>query len=305
MIHSVTITNYLGESVKINLTEANPEHGMVIKKIDGLGPAKADINTTDLATSDGSLFNSSRLNKRNITMQILLTNAPDIETSRQRTYKYFPIKKPVEFLIELDNRIGKTTGYVESNEPDIFSKEEEMSISLICDYPYFYSAGEDGSHTTVFFGTEPLFEFPFENEDPEEPTIEFGSIENETEKTVWYDGDAEVGIIITMHAIGEVRNITIYNTGTREKMVIDTDKLETLTGSGMVAGDSIIINTVRGSKSIQLLRSGYYTNILSCMSKDSDWFQLAKGDNIFAYVCEYGSENLQFEIQNQVIYEGV
>lgn len=305
MIQSVTITNYLGESVKIVLSEDQPEHGMIIKSIDGLGPAKANINVTDLATNDGSLFNSARLDKRNITMQILLTEAPDIETSRQRTYKYFPIKKQVEFLIELDNRIAKTTGYVESNEPDIFSKEETMSISLICDYPYFYSAGEGGTNTTVFFGVEPLFEFEFENEDLEEPTIEFGSIENETEKTVWYDGDAEVGVVITIHAIGEVRNITIYNTGTREHMEIFTDKIEQLTGKGIVAGDTIIITTIRGSKSIYLLRGGYYTNILNCISKDSDWFQLAKGDNVFAYICEYGSENLEFKIENQVIYEGV
>ena len=305
MIKSVTITNYLGESVKIVLSEGNPEHGMIIKKIDGLGPAKANINTTDLATSDGALFNSARLDKRNITMQILLTNAPDIETSRQRTYKYFPIKRPLEFLIELDNRIAKTTGYVESNEPDIFSKEEEMSISLICDYPYFYSAGENGTNTTVFYGVEPLFEFIFSNESLEEDLIEFGAIENETEKTVWYDGDAEIGVVITIHAVGEVRNITIYNTGTRERMDINTDKIEQLTGKGIVAGDTIIITTIRGSKSIYLLRAGYYTNILNCISRESDWFQLAKGDNIFAYVCEYGSENLEFKIENQVIYEGV
>lgn len=305
MIKSVTITNYLGESVKIVLTEANPEHGMIIKSINGLGPAKANINGTDLATQDGSLFNSARLDKRNIVMQILLTAAPDIETSRQRTYKYFPIKKPLEFLIELDNRIAKTVGYVETNEPDIFSKEEEMTISLICEYPYFYSAGENGTNTTVFYGVEPLFEFIFSNESLEEDLIEFGSIENETEKSVWYEGDAEVGVVITIHAVGEVQNITIYNTGTRERMFINTDKLKELTGQGLGAGDTIIITTIKGSKSIYLLRGGYYTNILNCLDKNTDWFQLAKGDNVFAYVCEYGSENLEFKIENQVIYEGV
>lgn len=37
-------------------------------------------------------------------------------------------------------------------------------------------------------------------------------------------------------------------------MRIDTDKLEKLTGSGMVAGDEIIISTIKGDKSITLLR---------------------------------------------------
>lgn len=305
MIKSVTIKNHLGESVKIVLSETNPNHGMIIKDINGLGPAKANINMTDLATKDGSLYNSARLDKRNITMQLMLTEAPDIETSRQRTYKYFPIKKRILFTIELDNRIAKTYGYVESNEPDIFSKEETMSVSIICDDPYFYLAKGDGINTTTFYGVEPLFEFDFGNESLDEDLIEFGSIENETEKNVYYDGDSEVGITITIHALGEVHNITIYNVVTREYMEIDTDIINELTGSGIVAGDTIIISTIRGNKSILLLRGGIYTNILNCLTRGSDWFQLAKGDNIFTYICEYGSENLEFKIENQVIYEGV
>lgn len=305
MIKSITITNYLGESIKIFLAQDNPDHGLLIKSIEGLGPAKANINTTNLATNDGSLYNSARLDSRNILIKFLFGFAPTIEDSRQRTYRYFPIKKPLEFLIETDNRIAKTSGYVESNEPDIFSKDESNSISIICPDPYFYSAGENGTNTTIFYGTEPLFEFVFSNESLDESMIEFGAIENETEKTVYYDGDAEIGIVITIHALGEARNITIYNTGTREVMRIDTTKIQEITGSGIIAGDDIIISTVRGEKTITLLRGGHYINILNALDKGSDWFTLTKGDNIFAYVAEYGSENLQFKIENKIIYEGV
>lgn len=305
MIKSVTITNYLGESVKIELAEAEPDHGMIIQSITGLGPPKANVSMTDLATMDGSLFNSARVEKRNITIRMLFTFAPTIEDSRQRTYKYFPIKKPLTFLIETDNRLVETVGIVEVNEPDIFSKDESNQISLVCDDPYFYSAKGEGTNTTVFFGVEPLFEFEFENLSITEALIEFGSIENETEKTVYYDGDSEIGIVITIHAIGEARNITIYNTGTREVMRIDTEKIKAITGSGIDSGDDIIISTVRGNKRIGLLRNGIYTNILNALDKKSDWFQLTKGDNIFAYTAEYGSENLQFKIENQIIYEGV
>lgn len=63
MIKSVTITNYLGESVKITLAEDDPEHGMIISSITGLGPPKANVSMTDLATMDGSLFNSARVEK--------------------------------------------------------------------------------------------------------------------------------------------------------------------------------------------------------------------------------------------------
>lgn len=305
MIKSVTITNYLGESVKIELGEGEPEHGMIVRSITGLGPPKANASMTDLATMDGSIFNSARVEKRNIVISMYFTFAPTIEDARQQTYKYFPIKKPLTFLIETDNRIVETVGVVETNEPDIFSKMESNQISLVCADPYFYSAGENGVNITVFFGIEPLFEFEFSNESLDEPMLEFGSIENETEKTVYYDGDSEIGVTMTIHALGEAGDITIYNTGTREVMKIYVDKIRALTGSGIIAGDDIIITTVRGNKTIQLLRNGKYSNILNALDKDSDWFQLTKGENIFAFTAETGEENLQFQIENRIIYEGV
>ena len=290
MIRAVTVTNYLGESKRFEL--AFPEEsGFAVQSISGLGPSKADINTTEISTNDGSLYNSARVNSRNIVMSLKLM--------------FNPIKKKVTLLIETDNRICETYGYVESNEPDIFSSDETTQISIVCPDPYFYSAGPDGTNTTIFYGVEPLFEFAFSNESLTESLIEFGEIKNETEQTVYYSGDAEIGVVITIHAIGNVRNITIYNTGTREVMRIDTDKLEQLTGSGMVAGDEIIISTIKGDKSITLLRNGIYTNILNCLDKDSDWFQLSKGDNIFAYVVEEGTTNVQFKIENRTAFEGV
>jgi hypothetical protein len=78
-----------------------------------------------------------------------------------------------------------------------------------------------------------------------------------------------------------------------------------MTGSGIVFGDDIIISTVRGQKYIKLLRNGEYTNILNCLDMDAEWFQLTKGDNIFAFTADSGSTNLQFRVENQTIYEGV
>lgn len=302
MINSIIITNYLGERITLDLE--NPESsGFIVREIRGLGPCKATINTTEVSTNDGSIYNSARLNTRNIVFDLVFVGT-DIESIRQASYKFFPIKKPVNLHFVTDNRICVTTGYVESNEPDIFSENESTSISIICPDPFFYSASSN-INTTTFYGEEPLFEFPFENNSLTQKLIEFGSINTVTNANILYEGDAEVGVTITIHAVGEAKNIAIYNTGTREQMKIDTEKIKTITGSGIVAGDDIIICTVRGKKSIQLLRGGVYTNILNALDKNSDWFQLAKGDNVFAYTAEEGVTNLQFRVQNDVIYEGV
>lgn len=302
MIKSVTITNYVGESVKIELAEGEPEHGMIIQNISGLGPPKANVNMTDLATMDGALFNSARVEKRNIVIRMLFTFAPTIEHTRQRTYRYFPLKKPLKMLIETDNRILETTGIIETNEPNIFSKDESNQISLVCDDPYFYSIYKN---TTVFSGTDPLFEFEFSNESVTKPMIEFGRIVQTPMKTIYYDGDAEVGVTINIHAYDEAGSITIYNSTTREKMFIDASKIAKLTGAGIIKGDDIIITTMRGNKTAGHMRAGKWTNILNALDKNSDWFTLVKGENIFAYSAEYGYENLQFNIENQILYEGV
>lgn len=307
MLKSVTITNYLGNSVTYKIEGADPEDGsgLLITEIEGLGPTKADINMTQLATADGGIFNSARVNSRNIVIKARFTYANTIEEARLASYKFFPIKQPVTFHIETDNRIAETTGYVESNEPVIFSDECEMQVSILCESPYFLSVSEDGKKETTFAGIDFLFEYPFENEDLHEPTLEFGNIVNKKENTVYYDGDAETGCIIQIHAVGEATNVTIYNIKTREIMALDSDKLVTLTGAGISYGDDITINTIKGQKSITLLRNGVTYNILNILGKDADWFQLAKGDNLFTFTADYGESNLQFKIFSQIVYEGV
>lgn len=301
MIKAVTVTNYIGESKRFVLPQ--PElSGFALFRMEGIGPPKATINTTESVTLDGSSFNSSRAQQRNIVLSLMFLPTPLIEDARHETYKYFPIKQRVTLLIETDRRTVETYGYVESNEVDIFSSVETTQISIICPDPYFYS---EGYSSTIFYGIEPAFEFIFSNESLMEPLIEFGYIRNMTEQTVWYEGDAETGVTITIHVVGEVHNITIYNVQTREKMRIDTNKLEALTGRGLSSGDEVIINTVRGEKSVKLLREGLYSNILNCLDKGSDWFTLHKGDNVFTYVADSGAENLQFKIENRTVYEGV
>lgn len=304
MVKSITVTNYVGYVLKLELVRPD-KTGFAVTNITGLGPGKAEINKTDISTTDGSLFNSSRLTSRNILITLRFLWKNSIEDTRQLSYKYFPIKKPVNLLFETENRLAEINGYVESNDPEIFSKDEGTSISIVCPDPFFYLAGKNSVNHTVFNGIEPTFEFPFSNESLTVKMLDFGIVLNQTSKNIIYNGDSEIGVTITIHAIGEASGITIHNTETRESMRIDTDKIAEFTGSGIKAGDDIIICTVKGQKSITLLREGNIINILNCLSKDADWFQLSKGDNIFAYTADTGNSNLQFEIENKIVYEGV
>jgi hypothetical protein len=304
MIKSITVTNHLGQSIKLEL--GHPEKsGFLILNVDGVGPGKATINFTEMSAIDGSLYNSARLPSRNIVLSLKLLPKPTVEDTRQLSYKFFPIKKRIKLLFETHNRTSEIYGYVESNEPVIFTSQENTQISIICPDPYFYSAGINGKKTTVFANIEPSLSFPFSNESLTDDLIEFGDIILNKARTVYYSGDADTGIIIYIHAIGPASNISIYNNLTREIMKIDTIKLESITGSGIIARDDIIISTIKGNKYIKLLREGQYTNILNCLDKTADWFQLANGDNVFTFMAETGLINLQFKIENQTLYEGI
>lgn len=301
MIKSITVTNHLNESIKLEL--GFPEKsGFLIQEISGLGPVKADINVSELSSIDGSIYNSARLPSRNIVFKLVLLESPTIEDTRQKSYKYFPIKKRVRLLIETTNRTAEIFGYVESNEPIIFSRQETTQISIVCPNPYFYS---EGKQITSFTGFEKVFSFPFSNESLSDKLLIMGNILKNQMQTVLYEGDSEIGFNIEIHAVGTAKHVMIYNVNTLENMKIDTDKLIALTGQPIIMGDSIFISTIKGDKSIQLLREGVYYNIINCLDRDATWMFLRKGDNVFAFDAEEGGANLYFRIINQVIYQGI
>lgn len=302
MIQSLTVTNYLGESLTIPMKNSEST-GFILHDMTGLGPPTASVNTSKVATKNGSKYNSARAEERNIVLPMYFTPIPTIEDARHRSYKYFPLKKPVILAFKTDNRECQIVGYVETNEPDICSDREGCQVSIICPNPYFSSIYDT---VTSFSGVEASFEFPFSNEDISNPHIEFGKIVVKAENIVRYGGDAESGVQIRIAASATVKNITIYNVDTRGTMHIYHDKLVALTGSGIVKGDEIIITTDKGSRSVTLLRNGKSTNILNAIDpRNDEWFSLTKGDNIFAYTADEGSDYLMFVVDHTTLYEGI
>ena len=301
MIKSLMVTNHLGASITLEL--AKPEKsGFVVLDVDGLDPAKASVNMTDIASTDGAVFGSSRVNKRTIVLSLIFLAKPTIEDTRHLSYKYFPIGRPVRVRVTTDKRICDTVGYIESNTVNIFSDKEGATVSIVCGDPNLYSLYND---VTTFYGTEPLFEFPFSNESLTEPLIVFGDRQRNVMKTVYYTGDVPVGVTMRIHAVGEATHITLTNIRTGESMLIDTTIIELITGSGLIAGDDIIISTVKGNKFAYLQRSGVYYNIFNAISEDSDWFMVEKGDNLFQYSALTGYADLEFTISNVIAYEGI
>ncbi len=299
MIESIAVTNHLGSKMTLELS--SPEKsGLIVKSITGLG-ANTNINSSKLATADGEIFNSARMKPRDIVITFIYDES-DPEAARLKTYTYFPTKKKVRLDFKTTYSNCYIEGWVEKNEMTIFNKQAYGAITINCLDPYFYS---NAINTTYMSGIEPLFEFPFEKDSSDNTTIQMGELRVLKERSVWYTGDHDIGITVNMHLIGPVEQLAIYNVKTREKMSFNDTLIETLTGSKLIALDDIVICTVNGSKIIQLYREGVSYNIINAINRDADWFTLTKGDNLFTYTADVGEYNVQMNIQNRVIYEGI
>lgn len=301
MLKGFTVTNPKGESLFLELR--NPESsGLIIKDITGLGPEGADILITDMATTDGGIFTGARRPVRNIVITLMFMFKPTIEDARLKTYTFFPLKKKVKLVFETDRRLAEIEGYVESNTPEIFSKEETAVISLLCPDPNFYMAG---SEFQLFSGVQPRFEFPFSNESLTENLIEFGELILDNRVTFDYSGDSDAGMLITIHMLGGADHITLWNTDTREKIELNTTKIASISGKPLEMYDDILISTVQGNKYVQLLRKGTYYNIIGALEKDSDWPQVTNGKNTYAFTADKGEENILIIFSYKTAYGGI
>jgi|WetSurMetagenome_2_1015567.scaffolds.fasta_scaffold11984_2 hypothetical protein len=303
MIKSFTVTNYRGESLDVELR--SPEKsGLAVRNITGVTPTRANVNISESLYQDGGYFNSARGTSRNIVFDLAFfeTETESIEDVRQKTYRFFPTKKPLTLYFETDNRKVYVDGYVESNEPNIFSKEESTQISIVCPDPAFYTGV---AVPLLFSGVQPAFSFPFSNESLVSPLIKFGEIITATEKSIYYEGDEDVGVVIEIYFVGNVTNPKVYNNTTGQAMLLTGSVIQTITGSQPVAGDKIVISTVKNNKYIKLYRGATIYNILAALGSTSSWIKLQQGDNLFVYAATSGVASMQLTIIYKTLYGGI
>lgn len=310
MIKSVTAVNFKGESIKMDLF--HPESsGFIIIKIDGIGPGKATVTKNDSKVYDGGTITSARLPSRNIKMEIEFLWVNSIEDVRHKSYKYFPLKKPITLIFETDTRTVEIEGVVESNEPDIFSSEESTNISIICPDPYFYASGENARSKIEFSGIDAMFEIPsdtgYSNESLTEALTEISTLYIQSERGIMNYGEVDIGVVISIKPLAIVKGVlTISNITLGQNMSFDLNKIKNITENDFHLGDELVINTLRGKKSVTLVREGKNYNALSCIDTRTDWIYLTSGENTFTYYLDGdGIEDLQFSVTNSILYEGV
>ena len=304
MIHTIVATNAKGDSVELDL--ANPwAGGIAVVGASGLGPADGTINTVNFATSDGALFNSSRIKSRDIELHLQFLGS-DIEEVRHRLLRYFRVKHPITLEFITDHRHTYITGYVEKNEIDIFSNKEGADITIVCPNPFFKLRDPaKGKNSVRFTTSKPSFEFEFQDPNVQSPTLIFGEMTSTGETVVVYEGDADASTIVDIQFLGPASGVKLYNTTTQTRINIDTNEISRLLGSTIKAGDRLSISSGVGDKYVKAYRDGKVYNALSALDRDSDWIFLTPGDNLITVRADTGIDNVSAIISFENLYESI
>lgn len=170
MIKSFRIINHLNESITIDIRK--PEvTGFLISSVTGLTPPKSEILTSELPSYDGATYSGYHIGTRNIVFNIIFfmdnTKKETIEELRWKCYKYFPLRRKIRVYVTNDSGMYHIDGYVESNEINIFSKNEAAQISILCPDPYFIK--DNTVEYTYVSNITPNFQFPVSFEVTEVP----------------------------------------------------------------------------------------------------------------------------------------
>lgn len=281
---SLKIENSRGELFELT---HNPNYAVV--RVDGLTYPSTTINTSGGASVDGTFYNSSRVDQRNIVITVVLQG--DIETNRQQLYRIFAIKKPCTIYFKNKNRDVSIVGYVEVLEGDLFTMREQVQISIICPRPYF----EDMDYIYAEMSTQwNGFEFPFDV--PYGSAIPFSEIVEYPLVTINNKGDTDTGFVMNISFTGIITGLKIANTTTQQFMEFVYV---------FHAGDELTVDTRSGHMKCILQRGTDTYNILNWLSDDSTWLKLDYGDNEFTYTVDAHQENVTIRFTATALYGGV
>lgn len=236
----------------LNLSLEDLDRGFLLENVEGLDPVKATITSSSFAQLDGSQYQSSRREERNIKLTISLEPDYSVNQSvrdlRRRLYNYFMSKAPVDLrFYDSDGSVAYISGRVESFETNLFSAEPAVDISIICFDPDFY--------------------------DPTPVRTTGNTVSNMDAIQISYDGSVETGVVFSLSVNRAMTAFTIYH-------VDPSGAWRQLDFAGTLqAGDVLTISTVQGDKYVRLFRAGVLTSFLYGVSPQSAWLELQPGDN--------------------------
>lgn len=271
MLNKLDITNYRSMTLSLEMFENDSGYQV---EIEGLDPVKANLVSTSYPRQNGEQYQGSTRGPRDVKLSFDLQ--PDgvetYTTLRERLYTYLMPQSEVRLRFYKDSGLYvDLVGVVESHSSPMFKEDPNVVVVVRCFQPDFL--------------------------DPRVVIRPGMSVDGSVNTAITYPGNLEASTIIRLFINRELEDFSIYNTP-------EDGKTRQMDFSGeLIADDELIISSIRGSKSISLIRSGVTTSYLWGRTPQSAWIELFEGVNQFRVYAS--GDPIPYELEYVVRYGGI
>lgn len=236
-----------------------------IRDIDGIGPVKASILTTPFASGKGEFYQGSTVGKRNILLTLGLNPEWGDQTMaslRQMLYRYLLPEAWCKLRFFNDQLpVVDIEGFVESFDPNMFSQDPEIQVSVICPKPDFIEPD-----ASIYYGV-----------------VDDGTIEFEFE----YVGNVPAGF--ELRIVNSADNMS-YTGPLHISMKQDPNPAEVFAVDPVLidATQYFKLSTVPSAKRVEKISNvdGISTNLLWYVSDEAVWPEIKPGTNVFSVAAD-------------------
>ena len=258
----------------------------IITNIDGMTAADVNVASNTVYSMDGDKIINMQTMPRIIVIDLMIKQNVSVEAAKQYILQYAKPKQAATLQLTYDISGAEQSKVIAGRVSNIalprFTNQATMQISLYCPQPYWEDADFIVKYISDIIDAH-HFEITWS-----EP-LPMGVYDMTRTREFVNQGDAAVGMIITITAQGAVVNPALYDNMTGEYIgIVDT----------LAAGDEVVINTIRGQKSIT--KNG--VNVLSKLRAGSTWLQLDVGSNILLIDADSGASEMYFAITFKQAY---
>ena len=276
----LTIKDKLGK--KLILSKSHP---YLLSQVEGIG-VSTNISTMSGAF-DGVNITGFNIKEKTIaiTGAIVSNTKREMQQERAKFVSFLnPNKGSFDFVYENDAHKKKLAGNVQRIDfKESVSRLQKFQIQVLAPFPFWQEEIERKKEVALW-AKDAYFPLVATKEKP----IVFGHRVSNLICNVFNPGDVETGMRIQLKALATVVNPSVLNIYTHDFIKI----MQTLE-----KGDVLEITTYANNKRVVINKAdGTTKNVFNWITLDSEFLQLAVGDNLFRYDAESGLDNLEMTI---------
>jgi hypothetical protein len=247
-------------NIDLPLRGLDPMGPFVLKSADGLGPTKVDVFIANRGSAPGGVYQNRRPQLRFVTLEVGLQPSWNVgQTSDDLRDMLYGLLAPENGtfvtlqIMDGDVVLAEAEGHLSGLEPNLFTKDPQVQITLDCTHPYFKAPGFGSVQTPVLTKDSLYTYFTIDN-----------------------PGTATAGFFMAIK-FGAPHSATLQ--------LLETVNMPRFMSINypFATGDVLSIDTRDESRAVSVTPggSGAAVSILDSLSSGSPWLQLHGGANQF------------------------